>query len=55
MGDNTLKFETKGLSEKEYVAYTNGITDALEALNVAWWCDETPPDLSYYIVHLDKE
>ena len=55
MADKTLHFETSGLDEKEYIAYTQGVLDTLFLLGVEWWCDETPPDLSYYIVHLDKE
>jgi hypothetical protein len=47
-----LEFDTAGLSEEVVVAYQQGIIDCLDQLGVEFECDETPPDLSKYVIQL---
>ena len=52
--DEELVFDTKGLDEKQYIAYTQGIIDALERLGFAFVYDECDPDFTEYQIKVGR-
>jgi hypothetical protein len=50
-----LVFETEGLDEAQYVAYSQGVLDCLDALGIDYEYDEMTPDLKEFRVLLSKK